>query len=105
MAIIDSKFTEQERYDLAKRRVKKIQGFYVHLTVYIVINLMILVLKTRHLGEDESFFQWEIFSTLIFWGIGLLVHGCTVFLPNFILGKNWEERKIKQLMEQERNNI
>jgi hypothetical protein len=25
------------------------------------------------------------------------------FIPYFILGKDWEERKIKQLMEQERN--
>lgn len=103
MAMINSKLTEQEQYDLAKSRVKKIQGFYTHLIVYVIINLMIIFLKVSHLDESESFFQWKNFSTAIFWGIGLLVHACTTFLPNFILGSNWEERKIKQLMEQEKN--
>ena len=38
-----------------------------------------------------------------FWGIGLLAHGLSTFLPYFILGKDWEERKIKELMDKERN--
>jgi hypothetical protein len=45
-----------------------------------------------------------MFSTAIFWGIGLMAHALSVFLPSMIIGKDWEERKIKQLMEKEKQN-
>lgn len=94
---------EEIRYQEAIKRVKKIKGFYSHLTIYIVINIMILIIKFQKLNPDESFFQLENFFTAFFWGIGLLAHALSVFMPNFILGENWEERKIKELMEKEKN--
>jgi hypothetical protein len=33
-----------------------------------------------------------------------VAHGLSVFLPSMILGENWEEKKIKELMEKEKNN-
>jgi hypothetical protein len=65
---------------------------------------MFIIVNIQELGPGESYFQWRNFSTLGFWGIGLLVHAFSVFLPTALLGKNWEEQKIKQLMEQEKNN-
>jgi hypothetical protein len=44
------------------------------------------------------------FSTAFFGGIGLAAHGLSVFLPSLIMGKDWEEKKIKELMEKEKNN-
>ena len=52
----------------------------------------------------ESYFRMQNMTTLLFWGIGLLAHGLSVFLPGMILGNNWEERKIKELMEKDKNN-
>jgi hypothetical protein len=51
----------------------------------------------------ETFFQQNQFWGIGLWGIGLFAHGLSVFLPNFILGKNWEEKKIRELMERNRN--
>lgn len=96
--------TDQIAYDNALKRVRKIKGFYTHLIVYIVINIMIIVLNTQNLKPDESYFQWKNFVTALFWGIGLAAHGLSVFLPAIVLGRNWEERKIKELMEKEKNN-
>lgn len=95
---------EQIQYENALKRVKKVKGFYSHLIVYIVINIMIIIVNIRGLDKGESYFQLENFFTAFFWGIGLLTHGLSVFLPNIVLGKNWEERKIKELMEKEKNN-
>jgi len=100
---MENKYIEQDRYDSATRRVRCLRRFYVHAVVYVVVNLMILILIAQDLDEGESFFHWHNFATLIFWGIGLMAHGLTVFLPNFILGKDWEERKIKELMHKDRN--
>ena len=86
------------RYLQAKKRVKEVKGFYIHALVYILVNLAIVLLKYYKNGTIH-FQEWG----LGFWGIGLLIHGFSVFIPNFFLGKNWEERKIRELMEKERN--
>ena len=96
--------SDQIAYDNAQKRVRKIKGFYTHLIVYIVINIMIIVLNTQNLKPGQSYFQWNNFATALFWGIGLVAHGLSVFGPNIILGDNWEEKKIKELMEKERLN-
>lgn len=98
----DFNFEMQDRMDRAKAEVKKIKGFYSHVLVYVVINLMIVVINIQDLEPGESYFQFQNFFTLTFWGLGLLVHGLSVFLPNWVLGKNWEERKIKKFMEQDK---
>ena len=92
----------QIKYEKALQRVKKIKGFYTHLVVYLVINLMLVIVNVQNLDKGESYFQFKNFQTAFFWGIGLLAHGLSVFLPNMILGNNWEERKIKELMEKDK---
>lgn len=101
---MEPNYFEKERYDRAKKRVKKISGFYSHLLVYIVVNLMLVVVNYQQLALGESYFKWQNFTTLFFWGIGLLAHGLSVFMPYMVLGKDWEERKIKELMEKDRKN-
>lgn len=100
----ESSFDKIKRLERAKKRVKRIKGFYSHLLVYVVINLMIVIINIQNLDPGESYFQYENFFTLFFWGIGLTVHGLSVFLPDFILGKKWEERKIKQIMERDKRH-
>ena len=99
---MESNHTEKERYERAAKRVKRIRGFYIHTLVYVVINIMIVVINIQKLGAGESYFQWHNFFTLIFWGMGLLAHGLSVFIPNIILGNDWEERKIKEFMNNEK---
>ena len=95
---------DEIKYQEAAKRVKKIKGFYTHLTVYIVVNIMIIIVNVQNLDEGESFLKFKTFSTALFWGIGLAAHGLSVFLPSLIMGKDWEEKKIKELMEKEKNN-
>ena len=96
--------SEQIRYEEAVKRVKKLKGFYTHALVYLVINIMLVILNIQNLNEGESYFQFKNFMTAFFWGIGLLAHGFSTFLTYIILGKDWEERKIKELMEKEKAN-
>lgn len=94
--------TDEIKYQEAVKRVKKIKGFYTHLLVFIVINTMIVITNTSNSTKD--FWRWQTFSTALFWGIGLAAHGLSVFLPSFMMGKDWEERKIRELMEKEKQN-
>ena len=95
---------DEIRYQEAAKRVKKIKGFYSHLGVYIVVNIMIFVLNAQSVNEGESYFQWKNFLTLGFWGLFIIAHALSVFMPDFILGKNWEERKIKEYMDKHKGN-
>ena len=96
--------SEELKYQQALKRVKKIKGFYSHLLVYIVINTMLLVVNYNNSGDNDNFWRWQTFNTVFFWGIGLTAHGLSVFLPSFMMGKDWEEKKIKELMEKEKQN-
>lgn len=100
MEIIKDK--NEIKYLEAKKRVKKLKGFYIHLTIYVLVNLMIVLINYQDLKPGESYFKLENFITLFFWGIGLLAHAMSVFVPQFVLGKNWEERKIRELMDKEK---
>ncbi|MBA4276065.1 2TM domain-containing protein [Flavobacterium sp.] len=97
-------FNHDERYDLAYKRVKKIKGLYVHAMAYFLVNVFIILASyNKSLSGTEVFLRWETFSTAFLWGIGLLVHGLSVFGKNIFFGKNWEERKIKEFMEKEKS--
>ncbi len=65
---------------------------------------MIIIVNIQNLDKEDSYFQIENFFTAFFWGIGLLSHALSVFGPNLFLGKDWEDKKIKQLMEKENSN-
>lgn len=95
---------EQIKYEKAIKRVKKIKGFYTHLLVYIVINIMIIVVNIQNLETGESYFQFKNFFTAFFWGIGIVSHALSVFGPDLFLGNDWEEKKIKELMDKEKRD-
>ena len=63
---------------------------------------MIVIINIQNLNEGETYFQFQNFFTAFFWGIGLVVHGFSVFVPQWFLGNNWEERKIRELMEKDK---
>lgn len=93
-------FEQEEAYLRAKKKLDKIIGFYWHLAVYIVINIFLILLIG--LNTDQGFRGFGPYATAVFWGIGLLFHFLGVFGPGFMFGKNWEERKIKEFMEKDR---
>ena len=95
---------EQIKYENAIKRIKKIKGFYTHLLVYIVINIMIIVVNIQNLETGESYFQFKNFFTAFFWGIVIISHALSVFGPDLFLGNDWEEKKIKELMDKEKRD-
>ena len=87
------------RYKEAVRKVKKLKGFYTHLAIYILVNLFLIFVNWSEIREEHSIWSWQIWATPFFWGIGLLAHAGTVYFPAFFFGKDWEDKKIKELTE------
>ncbi len=90
----------------AKSRVDRLRGFYNHLVIYLLVNTGIStykIIRNMTHGEtfNEAFFDLSTFVVWALWGIGLGIHAFSVFGLPFLLGANWEEKKIKQFMEDE----
>lgn len=94
-------YTNDERYNLAYKRVKRIKGFYIHLLVYILVNSFLIVQIYNH-SHENTFWRWETFSTALFWGIGLGSHWISVFGRNIFFSKDWENRKIQEFLDKEK---
>lgn len=94
--IMDTNNTEYEKYQRAKKQVEQIKGFYSHLATYILVMAVLIFINLKYTPQYLWFF-WTLFS----WGIGLFFHAMKAFNYFPLLNKDWEERKIKQYMEEE----
>ena len=89
-------YTKEQRYYKAQKRVKDIKGFYTHLTVYCIVIPVIIFMNLKF----EPQFHWFWFP-MMGWGIGLIFGGFKAFAYNPFLGRNWEERKIQEYMNED----
>ena len=64
---------EQESYQRARKRVEALKGFYIHATVFVLVNIALLVINVMVGGG------WWFYWPLLGWGIGLGVHALGVF--------------------------
>lgn len=86
-----------EKYAKAKERVKELKGFYSNLVTYITINVILIIINLVT-NPGNLWFYW----VTIFWGIGILIHASKIFIiKGKFLGEEWEEKKIKEIMEKE----
>lgn len=83
----------QEAYQKAKKRVEAKLGFYIHLTVYLIVNIALIIINFIT-SPQYLWFRWP----LIGWGIGVFFHGMGVFV--FSGRSAVTEKMIKKEMEQ-----
>lgn len=88
-------FNPDSTYLKAHRKVKEMKEFYANLLTYLVVMPFLIFINYYTYWS----FKWFWFP-LIGWGIGVAIHGFTVFG----YGASWEEKKIKEIMEKERQN-
>ncbi len=88
-------YLEDKRYQKAKERVEKIKGFFGNLVAYCLVIPLLAWLNWR-----TTHFPWVVFP-MLGWGFGLLMHGWEAYGNNPIWGRNWEAKKIRELMEKE----
>lgn len=96
--IMDTNNSDYERYQKAKKQVEEIKGFYIHAFCYVIVVLILMYINLRY-SPQYLWFLW----TTCGWGIGLFFHAVRVFNWMPFLNKDWEEKKIKQFMEEEKN--
>jgi hypothetical protein len=98
----------RNKKERAKKRVEELKGFYIHLMVYLLVNIMIstvIVVSLMQNGRSfiASVWNFGTVSTWLFWGIGMLFHGLKVFSYNPFFNKEWEERQIQKYLDEDRD--
>ncbi|HEX8562913.1 MAG TPA: 2TM domain-containing protein [Flavobacterium sp.] len=89
---------ESDKLSKLHKKVEEIKGFYGNFAAYVLVitglAIVNLITSAEHL--------WFLYPA-IGWGIGVLVHWMAVYNKVPFLGKEWEEKKIRELMEKERS--
>lgn len=88
---------DYERYQKAKEKVKEIKDFYSHLIVYLCVISFLVFINLKY-SPEHIWFYWPMLG----WGIGVVFHGLSVH-DVAILSKSWEDKKIREFMEEEKN--
>ncbi|MHC1570293.1 MAG: 2TM domain-containing protein [Methermicoccaceae archaeon] len=87
---------DEEKYRQAKARVRRLKGFYIHLLTYIVVNVMLAIIDLIT-SPNSLWFYW----ITLFWGFAVVFDAMSVFGEHGLLGRKWEEKKIKEMMDEE----
>ena len=75
----------------AFRYVRKLRGFYIHLSQYVLVNLGLIAVNLIT-SPRTLWVLWVIGG----WGIGLAAHAFRVFRPDWLLGPQWERRQVEK---------
>lgn len=96
----------------AKKRIKELKGYYSHITIFVVVNGILLLLKTGVLTSllpeafpKESYYYDWINANILIWGLILVVHTLILFRHKFTFFKKWEERQIQKYMDEDSGKI
>ena len=80
----------------ARGRLRAEKGFYVHLVIYVIVISGLFVINALT-GHGRWWFVWPAIG----WGIGLTIHALSAFGMISVLGRDWEERRLKELVDEE----
>lgn len=93
---MEQDYKEAERYYQAQKKVKEIRKFYEHLTVFVLVNPIVMVVNLIT-SPGHLWFLYCLFG----WGIAVVLDGLKAFNYAPFFNKEWEEKKIKEILEEE----
>ena len=95
-----NRLSPEELERLAHKRAGAKLGWYFHAAVYVIVNLFLIAVSQYGFGSRP----WSVFP-LLGWGLGLALHGISVFLIG--AGGGFREKLVQQereRLQREQNN-
>lgn len=78
----------------ARVRAEMLQGIYIHLILYPIVNGSLFLINWLTRGADGGW--WAVWP-LLAWSVGLAIHIAVVTLPVF--SQDWVEHKASDLVD------
>ena len=85
---------DSNKYIRAKKRVDELKGFYGNIIAYCVV-IPFLIFVNYQTAWGYKWFWFPLFG----WGLGIVIQAFSVFG----YGSDWEERKIREIMNKDKN--
>lgn len=83
--------TPDQDEQLALWKVRKLKGFYIHLTQYVVVIVGLGIINLYN-SPDSLWFFWPALG----WGIGILAHAASFFQWVPFFGPQWERKQVEK---------
>ena len=87
---------EAEFEQWAHRRVRSLRFFYTHFTLFVVLNIVLLLIDVSTPGDP-----W-FYKVLLGWGLVVGLHALHTYELLPWSTQNWEQRKIQEFIEEAR---
>ena len=104
--IMETPEKQKASYVRAKERVRHVKVFYIHLVGYLLFTAFILynmyIMDSNN--EYKETVEWINLTSLTFWTIFIFMHGWKVFKGRILFKRSWEDKKIKEFMDNEKKN-
>jgi Na+-driven multidrug efflux pump len=92
---------------IARKKVQALKDFYIHLAVFICCILLLIIFGKQLISflttqsSSGDFLTW-IYLNIVFlivgWGVVVGVHAFWVFGRKISFFKNWEDKKLKEYL-------
>jgi transcriptional regulator with XRE-family HTH domain len=76
---------------LALQHVRKLKGFYIHLSQYVIVVGCLAIFNLVH-TPNKLWVAWVALG----WGIGILSHGMSVFGMFHLFNAEWEKKQVEK---------
>ena len=98
---IDNSQYQEELLEIARKRVKKLKGFYIHAFIY-AIGVVVFILKDYY-GVPFNFFpiMHINYFVMAIWSTAFFISAVNILITHLFFGKEWEDGKIKRIMKKE----
>ena len=102
MEEIRNNYQEQELRAMAEKKVQKLKRFYIHVVIYsIVVGIYVL---NNVFNVPIHFMPVGLnWFVITIWSIIIGIDAVQILATTVIVGKKWEERQIKKMMEKSKN--
>ena len=84
----------------ARQKTEELKGFYYSLISYFIVIPFLYFIWYKFTPYT---LQWFWFP-LVFWGLSNILQAYRVFVDDGAFGAKWEERKIQEYMQKEKEN-
>lgn len=75
-------------YQDAKKIIEARIAFFIHLGIYLAVSALLFLVNLSTFKRTGFWFVWPA----LFWGAGVLVHGCFVLVYSYRNIRRWQEK-------------
>jgi hypothetical protein len=88
---------QDEAYQRATKRVEAKIGFYIHLMVFVGVNILLVIINLTA-SPEYLWFKWPLLG----WGIGVFFHAMSIFVFAGGKFKGIKDRMVEEEMKKEK---